>query len=534
MRARGNHTSIGIAWVAAVAMLSASATFAASVETLLMPGKVIGAHEKWEKDCSQCHDRSDVHRQTALCLGCHKGIAADVGQHRGYHGRMPNAGTSECRACHTEHKGRNADIVHFSRAQFDHHLTDFPLDGAHSALDCSRCHKKNESWRKAPAACVDCHKADDAHHGQLKRGCGECHDTTSWAGGKFDHDKTEFRLTGAHRGLACDACHVGGRYRDTPKTCFGCHATDDEHRGSRGPDCGKCHVTTEWKTAKFDHLKETGYALLGAHDRIDCLTCHRSGDLKAKIPKDCNGCHQADDAHAGRFGPKCDDCHGNDRWQVESYDHAARDHFALLGAHAKIDCYACHSAPVATQKLPKDCAGCHRSEDPHGGKLKGGCDACHGQQSFRTGLVFDHDLTKFPLLGLHRIVSCAQCHATMAYQAAPLTCDGCHARDDVHKGGLGKKCESCHSPNGWRALDFRSRHADPLPAARCASQAHMRRLPPRAAGHGEDILAMRSLPPQGRPAPRPVRRTVRPVPYRRLLERRADAMRMQQGCTKAP
>jgi len=454
MRARGNVTWIGVAWVAAVAMLTSSGAFAVTMETLLMPGKVIRAHEKWEKTCSQCHDRSDVHRQTSLCVDCHKGIGADVRAHKGYHGRMANAGVSECRACHTEHKGRDADIVHLSRAQFDHHLTDFPLDGAHSALDCNRCHKQGESWRKAPTACVDCHKADDAHHGQFTQGCGSCHDTTSWAGARFDHDKTEFHLTGAHRSLACGACHVGGRYKDTPKSCFGCHATDDEHRGSRGTDCGKCHVTTKWKTAKFDHLRETGYALLGVHDQIDCLACHRSGDLKAKIPKDCNGCHQADDAHAGRFGPQCDDCHGNDRWQVQNYDHAGRDHFALLGAHAKIDCYACHTAAVATQKLPKDCAGCHRGDDPHGGKLKGGCDSCHGQQSFRTGIVFDHDLTKFPLLGLHRVVSCAQCHTTMAYDAAPLKCVECHSRDDVHKGGLGKKCESCHSPNGWRLWTF--------------------------------------------------------------------------------
>ena len=68
----------------------------------------------------------------------------------------------------------------------------------------------------------------------------------------------------------------------------------------------RCHVTKEWKSAKFDHLKETGFALLGAHDDIDCLACHRSGNYKDKIPKDCDGCHQADDVHSARFGSKCD------------------------------------------------------------------------------------------------------------------------------------------------------------------------------------------------------------------------------------
>ncbi len=109
---------------------------------------------------------------------------------------------------------------------------------------------------------------------------------------------------------------------------------------------------------------------------------------------------------------------------------------------------------AASQKLAKDCVGCHRAEDPHGGKLKGGCDTCHGQKTWRSDIVFDHDLTAFPLLGLHRVVSCAQCHATLAFGRAPTACIDCHAHDDVHKGGLGKKCESCHSPNGWPLWTF--------------------------------------------------------------------------------
>jgi nitrate/TMAO reductase-like tetraheme cytochrome c subunit len=123
----------GAAWVMAISLMAVSSAFAATVETLLMPGKVTRAHEKQEEDCANCHDRSNVKTQTSLCLDCHKDIAADVRQHQGYHGRMSNAGVGECRACHTEHKGRQADIVQLSRAQFDHRLTDFALEGAHAA-----------------------------------------------------------------------------------------------------------------------------------------------------------------------------------------------------------------------------------------------------------------------------------------------------------------------------------------------------------------------------------------------------------------
>jgi hypothetical protein len=438
-----------IVMMTTIALAGLSSVHAASVEKLLMPGPVVKGHIKQEDTCAQCHDRSNVRTQTSLCLDCHKVIATDVRTSKGFHGRMPNASTGECRVCHTEHKGREADIVQLNRPQFDHHQTDFALEGAHTSLVCEACHKKGESWRKAPPTCIGCHKADDVHKGQFTQACSECHSSLSWTGGKFDHNKTDLKLTGAHETVTCDACHLAGHYKQTPKSCVACHMTDDEHRGSRGEDCAKCHTTKEWKTAKYDHLKETRYALLGVHADINCLACHRNGNYKEKIPKDCNGCHKADDTHAGRFGMKCYECHDSQEWHPVKYDHAVAAKFPLVDVHAKMDCYACHTAVVAKQKLAKDCIGCHRSGDPHAGKLKGGCDACHGQHSWNSDILFDHDLTKYPLLGLHRVVSCAQCHATYAFDKAPLTCIECHSRDDVHKGGLGKKCETCHSPNGW-------------------------------------------------------------------------------------
>jgi hypothetical protein len=442
-----------IAGILAMALIASAAARATSVETLLMPGRVTRAHVKQEDSCANCHDRSNSRSQTALCLDCHKDIARDIAEHRGFHGRMANAGTGECRACHTEHKGRDADIVQLDKTQFDHRLTDFELTGAHASLDCGACHRANTAYRKAPSSCSGCHKNDDVHQGQFTQSCADCHSAASWTGGKFDHDDTKFKLTGAHASVTCDACHLAGRYKPTPTTCVGCHATDDVHRGARGEDCGKCHVTREWKTAKYDHLKETGYALLGVHGDIDCLACHRSGNYKDKIPKDCQGCHRADDAHAARFGAKCEDCHDNDHWHPVEYDHLARDKFALVGVHAKLDCHACHVAPAGAPKLAENCAGCHQSESPHG-TMKGGCDGCHGQDSWRAGITFDHDFTAYPLLGLHRVVSCAQCHESLAFDRTPDSCIGCHSKDDVHKKALGEQCASCHSPNGWSLWVF--------------------------------------------------------------------------------
>src|SRR5450631_2794732 len=118
MRGPGiSRAAVGVAWMMAISLMAVSSAFAASVETLLMPGKVTRAHEKQEPDCANCHDRSNVRTQTSLCLDCHKEIATDVRERVRFHGRMANAGVGECRACHTEHKGRTADIVQLSRAQ---------------------------------------------------------------------------------------------------------------------------------------------------------------------------------------------------------------------------------------------------------------------------------------------------------------------------------------------------------------------------------------------------------------------------------
>jgi len=85
----------------------APAARAASIEKLIMPGPVTKAHAKIEGDCSSCHDRANRERQTALCLDCHKDTAADIKTKTRYHGRMPQAATSQCRGCHSEHQGRD-------------------------------------------------------------------------------------------------------------------------------------------------------------------------------------------------------------------------------------------------------------------------------------------------------------------------------------------------------------------------------------------------------------------------------------------
>lgn len=435
-------------------LFATGACRAAGLETLLMPGKVVAGHAKFEHECAKCHDRANRERQPVLCMSCHEDVAADVRGRTGFHGRVAGIDRAQCSACHSEHLGRDADIVKMSRTAFDHSRTDFVLTGAHSAADCERCHQRGRKYRQVPKGCVDCHRDRDPHGGKLGTDCGTCHEAATWSRARFDHGKTSFALRDRHAGVTCTACHAGNRFEGTPTQCNSCHAPDDVHRGARGADCAGCHNAAGWKTTKFDHARETGFALGGRHAELDCKGCHTTASLKDALPRDCVGCHRKADPHAGRFGDACEKCHGKTAWKPATFDHARDAHFELVGRHAKLGCHACHTAVVAQQKLGTECSACHRTDDVHTGRLGTDCSRCHGVEAWGANVTFDHDLTDFPLVGLHVAVPCHQCHSAATYLVNAQDCLGCHERDDRHKGALGKDCEGCHSPSGWGLWEF--------------------------------------------------------------------------------
>ena len=240
----------------------------------------------------------------------------------------------------------------------------------------------------------------------------------------------------------------------TPTGCASCHATDDVHRGQRGTACADCHTQASWTDAKFDHEKETGFALVGAHKQAACQSCHRSGRLEDDLPRECSGCHAAVDSHAGRMGAKCETCHESTAWKTTHFDHGKDTKYPLTGAHSTVACHSCHTALPSDQKTPQQCVACHRAVDVHAGTQGTTCDNCHGTTAWNRDLRFDHDLTGFPLLGQHVAVPCARCHMTQKFKEAPSKCGGCHAADDVHHGNLGADCQKCHSPNAWNVWQF--------------------------------------------------------------------------------
>ena len=189
---------------------------ALDIEKLFMPGALISGHQKFEKDCKQCHSRGRETTQIKLCLDCHEKIAGDVSNKEGFHGNSRQVINTECRECHTDHKGKDANIVWLDKDRFDHESTDYPLQGKHAQAECKSCHKPEKKYRDAPGKCISCHKEDDAHEEKLGKKCENCHNPKSWSNEQFDHDKTDFKLNYAHKKVACDLCHVENKYKDTP------------------------------------------------------------------------------------------------------------------------------------------------------------------------------------------------------------------------------------------------------------------------------------------------------------------------------
>ena len=427
---------------------------AQTVESLVMPGDVVSSHAEFEADCSSCHVLFDRAGQDALCTACHEDVGLDLQRSEGFHGRFDAVSGSSCASCHTEHEGRDAVIIDFDEAAFDHDNTDFELAGGHAEAACSACHLEESPYRDAPHDCQSCHREDDVHEGFLGESCIDCHSPDGWELVEFDHATTDYPLVGRHQEVACGDCHESQTFQQTPVTCYDCHAADDVHNGRSGRDCDSCHNPTSWNDSSFDHERDTTFSLLGKHAELTCNDCHSEEPFSDDLDTACFGCHEDDDEHNAHFGAGCDTCHVVDSWSNVLFDHAADTDYPLRGAHEPIECEACHVEPVFDVALQSACNDCHAEDDPHNGEQGVACRDCHNEYSWQDDVFFDHDLTRFPLLGSHGEVECTDCHESHVFREAPEACVDCHLEDDPHDDRFSEDCATCHNPVEWSAWVF--------------------------------------------------------------------------------
>ena len=165
-------------------------------------------------------------------------------------------------------------------------------------------------------------------------------------------------------------------------------------------DCNLCHLGADWQTMRasfsFDHGKETGHTLLGAHAAARCLRCHNDrGPVQTFQARGCVGCHE--DTHYGELGNDCASCHNEFVWKATGQiERHSRTRFPLTGVHMNTACHRCHPGAQVGEFLPTDteCVSCHRAElagttnPPHvplGWVAK--CDRCHQPTSWQQAQV---------------------------------------------------------------------------------------------------------------------------------------------------
>ncbi len=432
-------------------------------QMLLMPGDLIEGHAEFENKCSNCHEDFDKQNQTSLCLDCHEQIAEELDVKTGFHSHLRTQQQESCNSCHSDHLGRQADIVGLDRDQFDHRMTDFELKGEHQEIACESCHiesdKKSEEekgFRLAQKECVDCH--DDVHKGELGEECTDCHNEKSWQENKFDHEETDFPLKGEHQQLVCSACHSNQQFEKGRTECVSCHLGKDKHFGRFGEKCEDCHQEKSWQKTIFDHKRDTDFVLKGQHHKISCESCHRKG-LPLDLPTECIDCHQADDVHRNANGNKCAQCHAESSWKKTDFKHNKDTDFLLNGAHVKVACEGCHIGAAGKNSehstvAGTECIDCHRTIDPHDGKLGKNCGSCHGEKNWQKEIFFSHDFSQFPLTGAHQSLPCGSCHQDKQFLKTPTACEACHLGDDVHEETLGEGCVSCHNTSAWMSWSF--------------------------------------------------------------------------------
>ena len=412
-------------------------------------------HLPTTRQCNECHgtiswthaffDHSNI---IAGCINCHSndkksghvGTTADCGFCHGTHAwkgaRFNHVTISQpCSSCHNGQTKNIGVLIPFK-----------PPDHIDTTDECGACHS-TQAWKPAtggtsatgasvvgatalaapsngtpspnpPSASVDhntvasgtcnrCHIGDKPPgHLATPRSCDACHNTHTWAGAKFDHNKSSGQ-------------------------CMSCHANDKPIGHLRtNAQCSECHNTQTWNSANFDHSNVTnncmschnGSAARGKprnHPLTgnQCETCHNS---RAWTPVNfdhdsttasCNNCHKKPRRHP-RTSNRCDDCHNSNNWGNVRFDHGG----------VSRACDSCHNKPVHHPVTSRKCNDCHKTtrwqsvtynhiSANYPGDHRGGvtCVNCHGQ-------TLDHANWRVPSYA----PDCAGCHAN-AYRPEPHT-----------------------------------------------------------------------------------------------------------------
>src|SRR5437763_1394623 len=298
----------------------------------------------------------------------------------------------------------------------------------------------------------------------------------------FDHLTTGFELTGQHRDLPCESCHVNAIFKGTPTDCGACHGIGTVVRATAKPrnhilstdQCGACHTPVAWNPAvNFDHTQARG----------NCSTCHNGTMAQGKGPT-----HIITDL-------ECDACHTTLTWAGATFNHvgvtsgcaACHDNVHAMGVtatHVPIGtpvtpCESCHSPTNYTTWNPGvihhpavsalTCASCHTTANVNPGGWKTGSASITAP----TLSVAGH--TTIAAAG---VAGCMNCHATAPYMGM-IASSNTAAGDSRPNTTLDSKhpatgdCGNCHTTAPTFALDVTAgKPSNHIPTTTPSAQCH--------------------------------------------------------------
>jgi nitrate/TMAO reductase-like tetraheme cytochrome c subunit len=376
--------------------------------------KIVSLTTNVQLDCKSCH--SNVHQDVVKlyagvgghgvktpapsamymarvsCVGCHNAASKTPA-----HDTIQVANEAACMACHGI---RYANVLPGWVSQMDRkvRLMQPVVDGAEAAAAQVSLGKRTaaDSLLREARANLDFVSAGKGAH------------NIAYAD----------QLLRASLTLVRQAVARGGLPYTVPKVDLGPPVSENQ--------CLQCHLGVEQQKGtfagrSFDH---TAHVLQGG---LSCSSCHTSfehhGGITLTSAASCDNCHHP----AAQPAADCARCHaGGAGVPATVFKTAVGDFSHQPHLAAKLDCKACHTAPVMSAKDLK-CDNCHA--DHHTAQTA--CLSCHRGGALAKHKVQDH-------------TACAQCHKTVPQlnHWTRQICTACHATMVNHHPG--KACESCH------------------------------------------------------------------------------------------
>jgi hypothetical protein len=267
-----------------------------TLKAQISPGDLSTLHAQLEgiSNCTQCHVLGNK-VSNEKCLTCHKEIQDRISVQKGYHSSSDIKG-KQCFVCHSEHNGKNFQLIRFDITKFDHNTAGFTLSIPHAKKECKDCHSpkfitdpkvkaRKNTYLGVSTECLNCHA--DYHLKTLSTVCLNCHNPEAFKpASKFNHANAKFQLKGKHINVECIKCHkvemIDGKkfqeFQGVPHSnCTNCHK--DPHQNKFGQNCNQCHSEESFQVVKgvknFDHNK-TNFKLEEKHLGVNCKLCHKT------------------------------------------------------------------------------------------------------------------------------------------------------------------------------------------------------------------------------------------------------------------